>query len=58
MAVFIASVLWTVILFIAVLQLGEVAVDKFDQWYWMILFGVVIMVFITPAVVKRIVKQK
>lgn len=56
--VFIASVLWTMFLFVAIYAVGEVFVDQFHAWRWPMAIGMVLIVVIVPRLVQHLLKGK
>lgn len=56
--VFVASVLWTSLLFAAIYTVGEVFVDQLEAWRWPMAGLMVMLVVITPRLVRRFVKRK
>ena len=51
-AVFVASVLWTSLLFVAIFAIGEVFVDQLEVWRWPLAGFMIILVVVTPRFVK------
>ena len=58
MTVFVASVLWTSLLFAAIFTIGEVFVDRLEVWRWPLAGFMIILVVVTPRFVKIFTGKK
>lgn len=56
--VFVASVLWTSLLFAAIFAVGEIFVDQLAAWRWPLAGFMVILVIVTPRLVKIFAGKK
>ena len=56
--VFVASVLWTSLLFAAIFALGEVFVDQLEAWRWPMAGFMMVVVVVAPRLIQAFVKKE
>jgi membrane protein DedA with SNARE-associated domain len=55
--VFVASVLWTILLFTAIFHVGEVFVDQLETWRWPVAIFMIGLVILLPRLIQKIYRK-
>lgn len=58
LTVFLASVLWTSLLFVAIFAVGEVFVDQLDAWRWPVAGLMIVLVISVPRIIESVMRKE